>query len=292
MCINCYLFCCRFDLPNNCLVSDDDQQPSTSSDVFSKWTYSEKQLLQEGIVITALLIVIFLIKLILIICVLQDIYDMDFQKLSNFMGSKSFSEIKMFIESDNGLNLRAKSNSNKNHIYKELLTENDIPASIEEVISLVTTAETTVEKNYKNSQHHHLPKEGLKSNFSSVNTSVLTEKEETSHDSDELYIRSILRNNISSLNKKNSKGFSKNFKTNSKNKLIDKEDICNHNINLSPNKGKKLNTSYKKRLKNKNLKTKTSSEIMKSNTGHSSSMHILTGSGQILPLSEGEQVVC
>lgn len=210
---------------------------------------------------------------------------MDFQKLANFVGSKSIPEIKMFIELDNWSNSKGKTYSHKNHLYKELLTENDIPASIEEVISLVTTAETTVEKNYKNSS-----KEASKGNFSSVGANILIGKDEASQDTDELYIRSILRNNIS-LNKKSSKGFSKNIKSNSKSRLIDKEDICSHNINSSPNKGKKSNTSYKKRLKSKNVRIK-SSDSLKSITGHSSSMHIVTGSGQILPLSEGEQVVC
>ncbi|XP_077291197.1 uncharacterized protein LOC143914753 [Arctopsyche grandis] len=290
-----------FDLPNNCLVSDDDQQPSTSSDLINKWTDSEKRLLLEGI----------------------DIYDNDVHKLSSFVGSKTVSEVKSFIESDHGLQLKLsrkiKSDfqpteilKSEDYEYNELLTDNDIPASIEEVISMVSTAETTVPNNkrkmipkqinrtivnvhkslLKNSQtiDNLMPIEDLRSNSLLLNKNIDDMKYDSSHNSDEMFIRNILRSHMSS-DKNVLKGTDK--KENEK--IMERVDKYDNDINSFFTKRRRSSSFNKKKIKTqitiKNLKSKGNLYSNKINKGHSSLMQIVTGSGQILPLSEGEQVI-
>lgn len=90
----------------------------------------------------------------------QEIYGRDNTRLSVFLGSKTPQEVQLMVETEYGINLDFETpttsmshqmshpdhleNVSEEVIYGEVLNDNEIPASIEEVIGMVSTALPTV----------------------------------------------------------------------------------------------------------------------------------------------------
>lgn len=94
-------------------------------------------------------------------CILfQEIYGRDNSRLSVFLGSKTPQEVQLMVETEYGINLDFETpttsmshqmthpdhleTTSEEVVYGEVLNDNEIPASIEEVIGMVSTAVPTV----------------------------------------------------------------------------------------------------------------------------------------------------
>nr|XP_022900726.1 histone H2A deubiquitinase MYSM1-like [Onthophagus taurus] len=245
------------DLP----VKSDAQQIVIENSVIDKsgWTEKEKDLLKRGI----------------------EIFGKSHVRLSQFIGSKSPGEVKSYLKRfylestglkdeiilecleesiiDNGNDMEIVEN-------KEVLTENEIPASIEEVIAAVSTANPTVKitkpkKKYSklNINYKDIPSGHslLKKNYIIPNNNSLKEKNKTKSDR--------------SKKEKNDKKVKFKFKT----KVIVPKNVA---VGV-----KRIRTSRKS--------TRSDTENSLTSEASISDIEIVTGNGLSVPVCNGEEVI-
>lgn len=199
--------------------------------------------------------------------------------LSQFIGSKTPNQVKQYLKlahnniSNTVNNTLANpenldiSISNMNvktvgSIGDEILDDLDIPASAEEVISIVNSAQPTTKKNEK-LNHNNSWKHKTKNNNS----------------------RSVLKSSFQKhLNKSHNSNVIKS------NKISIKESIiANMRQKFSKTGSSKQNEINSNNKRNKTQRNKISKIKYMRKTPHS--LHLITGGGKALPISESEEVV-
>lgn len=218
--------------------------------------------------------------------------------LSQFIGSKTPSQVKQYLKVSQNKNLtkiavsevslentitnhvnldvsEVKCNQNTKSIGDEVLDDVDIPASVEEVISIVSTAKTTVRKHEKKEQNDPEVKKVIhnawrqKSVVKSNNSRSVLKP---------VFQKYLKKTSSLSAIKSNKLSIKESIIASMKQRFSKSKNIKNSGSNLLSKKTRLQRNSI---IRNK----------MKFSEKPPYTLHLITGGGKALPISESEEVV-